>query len=112
MSLSKSFVKEAKSRFRPKKRTREEKDEEERFIFGSLIALNVFFIVTILYLTTYLPNPAVISRKFIDYIVIAITLAVFTRAFSSLFWSKILKYISYIILAALTLGLLYIIYIV
>ena len=81
--------------------------EEERFIFSNLIALSIFFIATILYLTTYVHNGSTIGKAWIYATVISISLAVLLRIASNLVGKKFFKIISYSCIAISILAQLY-----
>lgn len=70
--------------------------EEERLIFSNLVALNIFFIATILYLTTSVPNSSIIGKAWIYATVVSITLAVLLRISSNFVGKKFFIAISYL----------------
>ena len=76
--------------------------EEERLIFSSLIALNIFFIATILYLVTFISGGFVIVKGLVFYTWIVISLAVFLRIASNFRIFKVFKWISYLSLVMST----------
>ena len=84
--------------------------EEERLTFSNLIALNIFFIATILYLVTYVSNGSVIGKAWVSAAVVTILLAVLLRIASNFINSKFFKRISYFCLVFSVLSQLYAIY--
>jgi len=83
---------------------------EEQLIFSSLIGLDIFFIATILYLVTYVPNGSVIGKVWVFATVITISLAVLLRIASNFVGHKLLKGISYLSLIVSVLSQLCIIF--
>lgn len=71
---------------------------EERLVFTSLISLDVFFIATILYLVSYVPNGAAIAKAWVFATVIVVTLAVLLRIAAIFVARRFFRGLSYLAL--------------